>query len=77
MDFFKDRIARVWNYKKYSSLGDVAFFAFIFSSPLENILIYFCDKLITTRELGRQSELGWGRELGSLQMSLENVFGFK
>jgi hypothetical protein len=49
----------LWNYKKYSSLGDVAFFAFIFSSPLENTLIYFCDKLVTTREVGRQNELGW------------------
>lgn len=64
--FFKTELLELWNYKKYSSLGDVAFFAFIFSSPLENILIYFCDKLITTKELGRRAEIGWeGGGLGS------------
>lgn len=58
--FLKTELLELWNHKKYSSLGDVAFFAFIFSS-LENILIYFCDKLITTKELGRRDELGWDR----------------
>lgn len=56
--FFKTELQELWNYKKYSSLGDVAFFAFICSSPLENILIYFCDKLITTKEPGRWDEPG-------------------
>lgn len=55
------------------------FFAFICSFPLENILIYFCDKLITTRELGRQDALGW--EVGGVKAADKwawvNLFGFK
>lgn len=59
MDFFlKTELLELWNYKKYFSFGDVAFFASIFSSPLENILIYFCDKLVPTKELGRRDKLG-------------------
>lgn len=57
--FLKSESPELWNYKKYPSLEDAAFFAFIFSSPLENSLIYFCDKLTTTREVWRQNEQGW------------------
>jgi hypothetical protein len=60
--FLKTELPESWNYKKYPSLEDAAFFAFIFSSPLENTLIYFCDKLITTREVWRQNEPGWEHE---------------